>query len=256
MIRNKKGGFGPFLNSENRNESELNRNTREFFSATVDSNKLIKSKQPHANLKLQNKKVFEISFVISLLLLIGTFQLIKQFSLSAATPTSVDITIEVADIPVTEQFKQPPPPVRPSMPIPSEEESIPEDLTIASTDIDLSIIPPPPSPPDEDDELPIFVAYDEPPEIIGGLAALQKYLKYPRLAQVAGLEGIVFVKVLVGVNGKTEKTEIIRAKPANMGFEESAMEAIQKVKWHPAKQRDRKIRVWVSIPVQFKLVSS
>jgi protein TonB len=184
------------------------------------------------------------------------FQLARQFSLAPASVSQVDIKIEVADIPPTEQFRRPPPPPKPSIPIPTEDESIPEDLTIASTEIDLTDIPPPPSPPNDDDELPIFVAYDEAPQIIGGLAALQKHLKYPKLALQAGVEGIVFVKVLVGADGRTERVEILKAKPADIGFEESATEAIKKIKWEPARQRDKKIRVWVSIPVQFKLISS
>ncbi len=256
MFINNKGGFGAVLSVSDKKESTLNQDTKNYYSKTINIENLTKRKNPHANLKLQNKKVFEISFVVTILLLIGTFQLARQITLATSAVESVILKIEVADIPVTEQFKRPPPPIRPSVPIPTEEESIPDDLTIASTDIDLSNIPPPPPPPSEEDEIPIFVAYDEAPEIIGGLSTLQKFLKYPRLAQTAGIEGVVFVKVLVGVKGETERTEILSAKPANLGFEESAMAAIKKIKWIPAKQRDRNIRVWVSIPVQFKLISS
>lgn len=255
MLRNRNGAFKQFENSLYQKESALNASTRRYFSDKISGADLITKKDPKANLKLQYRRVFEISFAVALVLIIGMSHLARQFSLSAATVDKVDVKIEVADIPPTQQFHRPPPPPRPSIPVPTESESVPEDLTIASTEIDLSDIPPPPPPPN-DDELPIFVAYDEPPRIVGGMTELSKHLKYPRLAQSAGVEGIVFVKVLVGVDGKTERTEIIRSKPADMGFEESAMEAIKKVKWEPAKQRDRKIRVWVSIPVQFKLVSS
>ena len=255
MFLNRKSRFRPVLSVGNHRESPLNRETREFFSKIVNKKTLLKEKAPKANLKLANKKVLEFSFMITLVLLIGAFQVAKQVRLSAAATKTVDIIIEVADIPVTQQFKQPPPPIRPTVPIPTEDEAIPEDVTIASTEINLSDILPPPPPPDEDGGPQIFIAYDEPPEIIGGLASLQKHLKYPRLAHAAGLEGIVFVKVLVGLDGKTEKAEVIQSKPADMGFEESATEALKKVKWIPAKQRDKYIRVWVSIPVQFKLVS-
>lgn len=256
MVMNKKGGFNPFASNAIKPESKINQDTRKFFTNIVDADLLVKGKSPEANLKLQRQKVFKISLAATLFFLIIIFQLAKQFSLAPASVSQVDIKIEVADIPPTEQFRRPPPPPKPSIPIPTEDESIPEDLTIASTEIDLSDIPPPPAPPDEDEELPIFIAYDEAPKIIGGLAAVQKHLKYPKLAQTAGVEGIVFVKVLVGVDGRSERVEIIKAKPTNIGFEESAIEAIKKIKWVPAKQRDRKIRVWVSIPVQFKLISS
>lgn len=255
MFHNSQSRFRPVLTADTGGESNLNRATRLFYSKTVDTSKLVRERTPKASLRLQNKKVLELSFVITLFLLIGGFQAGRQFALSTVVPDKVDITIEVEDIPLTQQLKLPPPPARPAVPIPTEDEAVPEDLTIATTEINLSDIPPPPPPPDEEDDLPIFFAYDEPPEIVGGLASLQRYLKYPRLAQAAGIEGIVFVKVLVGTDGKTEHAEILQAKPSDMGFEESAIEALHKVKWVPARQRDKKIRVWVSIPVHFKLVS-
>ncbi|NIR52998.1 energy transducer TonB [candidate division KSB1 bacterium] len=255
MFVNNRRKFGAFLAAENQSESDLNRATREYFSKTINTKHLVRRKQPEANLKSKYRKTFEVSFAITLVLLIVAVQMGRQFYLEAATVEQVDVQIEVADIPKTQQFKKPPPPARPSVPIPTESESVPEDVTITSTEIDLSDIPPPPGPPEEDGEHQIFVAYDEPPKIIGGMAALQKHLRYPRLAQAAGVEGIVFVKILISPSGVTERAEVLKAKPAGMGFEEAAINAVKKVKWHPAKQRDKKIRVWVSIPVQFQLVS-
>lgn len=255
MLRNTNRGFRPSLGTEPASESQLNSATRNFFSQMVDTSDLVRRKQPHADLKRQHRRVFEISFITTLFFLIVAFQAARQFSVTAEAMAQPEIKIEVADIPPTEQIKQAAPPARPTVPVPTESEDVPEDFTISNTEIDLTMIPPPPPPPEEDD-LPIFVAYDEPPQILGGMAELQKHLKYPRLAQAAGVEGIVFLKVLVSAKGATEKVEILRAKPEKMGFEEAAATAVEKVKWEPAKQRDRKIRVWVSIPVQFKLVSS
>lgn len=255
MFMNQNHKFKPFSSSGEQKESALNESTRKHFSTLTKAQELVVGKAPKADLKIKQCKVLEASFAIAMAALILMFQIAKQFDMNVETFDKVDVTIEVADIPQTRQFHLPPPPVRPSVPIPTEENAIPEDLTIASTDLDLSEIPPPPAPP-EDDGPPIFLAYDEAPQIVGGMTALQRHLKYPRMAQIAGLEGIVLIKVLVGLDGKAERTEILKAKPANMGFEESAMEALNKVKWIPAKQRDRNIRVWVSIPVQFSLVSS
>lgn len=253
MFVNKKGAFTQFA-VEKKGESALNEATRKFFTAHITSQKLVAGKAPAANLKQGYYRNIERGFIVSLFLLIIVAQISRTFSVTVETVEKVDLQIEVADIPPTQQFHRPPPPPRPSIPVPSESEDIPEDLTIASTEIDLSDIPPPPAPPADD--MDIFIAYDEPPKIKGGMKALLKHLRYPRVAQSAGMEGIVFLKVLVGTNGTTERVEVIKAKPANMGFEESAIEAIKKVKWKPAKQREKDIRVWVSIPVQFKLVSS
>ncbi len=237
-------------------ESELNRDTREYFSAALENLRLNKLKNKKADLKFQHKKIYELALAVTLVFLITGFQLARYFSFEPISVGRVDLKIEVADIPVTEQFRRPPPPVRPSIPIPTDEENIPEDETIASTDINLSNVPPPPPPPEDENDRPIFVTYDEPPKIIGGIAELQKHLVYPKIARRANIEGIVYLRVLVSANGITEKVETLKAKPANIGFDESAIEAVKKVRWVPARQRDRKIRVWVSIPVVFKLVDA
>ncbi|NIR52997.1 energy transducer TonB [candidate division KSB1 bacterium] len=255
MFVNNHGKFGTFLETENQSESDLNRATREYFGKRVNPNHLVRTKRPEANLKSKYRKAFEVSFTITLMLLIVAVQISRQVSLEATPVEEVDVQIEVADIPQTEQFKKPKPPPRPSVPVPTESESVPEDYTIASTEIDLSDVPAPPGPPEEDGDNQIFMAYDEPPEIIGGLSAVQKHLRYPRLAKQAGVEGTVFANVLVSSKGVTEKVKILKAQPKGMGFEEAAINAIKTVKWRPAKQRDKHIRIWVSIPVYFRLAS-
>ncbi|MFQ5639898.1 MAG: energy transducer TonB [bacterium] len=237
-------------------ESLFNRETRLFFEKTVDVNSLVKPENPYKNLRMQYRKIYERALTATLVLLIALFQLARYYSVTAPVVEKVDVTIEVADIPITQQFRKPLPPVRPSLPIPLEDESIPEDVTIASTEFNLSDIPAPPVMTEEDKEVPVYVVYDEPPSIIGGIAELQRHVKYPYLAAKAQVEGIVYIKVTVGVNGHSENPEIVKAKPRNLGFEEAAIEAIKKVKWYPAKQRDKNIRVFVTIPVQFKLYDS
>lgn len=256
MFAQNKGCFNPFAMPGVQTNSELNERTKRFFEKHVDKKKLVRQKMPKADLKHYHIKAFELSLVVTLFLLIIMTQAARNFYLRAPEISQVNIKIEVADIPVTEQLRLPPPPARPTVPVPTEDESIPEDLTIASTELSFSDIPPPPPPTEDGGEPPIFLAYDEPPEIIGGIMALQKYLRYPAMARRAGIEGMVFVKILVGLDGRAEKFEVISAKPLNIGFEEAALEALKKVKWKPAKQRDRNIRCWISIPVKFQFASS
>ncbi len=259
MIQKSKRGFALFESPPwsllVKPESELNRKTRQFFADILESTRLVKHKNPKANLKLQYKKVFELSLALTLVLLLAMFQLGRQYSL-ASVPSSknVAIQIEVADIPATKQYRRLPPPTRPGVPVPTGLDAIPEDVTIPPTEIDLSDIPPPPAPSIEyGDEQPIFVAYDKAPQVIGGLDEIQKHLKYPKTARKAGTEGTVYVRVLVGVDGRVEKMEIIKAEPDNNGFERAAMAAVKKVKWEPAEQHDKKVRVWATIPVRFKI---
>jgi protein TonB len=169
------------------------------------------------------------------------------------------LKIEVADIPPTEQIKRPPPPPRPSIAIPTESEDIPEDETIPETELNMMELPPPPPPPkagDAIDETFVFVPYDEPPAIIGGTGVLYKNLRYPEIARKAGVEGYVVVGALIDTKGDVIKTMIMRSSALNVGFEEAAQTALMKTKWKPAMQRDRKVKVWISITVRFKLTGT
>lgn len=214
---------------------------------------MLKRKNPKANLKLKYKRNIEIGLVAALALLLVMFQASKRFEREVVSDQKVELKIEVEEIPQTEQAKRPPAPSRPSIPIESEDEEIPEDATIEMTDVNLDELPPPPPPPEEEDgETPIFVAYDEPPAPIGGFAAIQQNLVYPEIARKAGVEGRVYVNVLIDEKGNVIDTKILKSL-GNNGCDEAAVAAIRSVKWKPAKQRDKPVKVWVGIPVVFKL---
>ena len=208
-------------------------------------------KNPEVDLKLKYKKVLELGMVLSLVILLLVFQTLRAIDMDETESKKLDIEIEVTDIPPTEQFKRPPPPPKPSIPIPTESEDVPEDLTIDETALDLSDIPPPPPPPDDEGDM-IFVAFDEPPTPIGGFMAIQKALKYPEIARKAGIEGRVTVHVLVSEKGEVVRTKILQSL-GHTGCDDAAVNAIKKVRWNPAMQRDKPVKVWVAIPVIFRL---
>lgn len=209
-------------------------------------------KNPEFDLKLMYKKVIEFTLILSLLFCIIMFQAFKKFD---HKKESLDIEvqkIEAEEIPQTQQEKLPPPPSRPAIPIESESEDIPDDVTIEETDIDFDEVPPPPPPPAEDDGAIIFVPFDEPPAPIGGFSAIQKNLEYPEIARKAGIEGTVIIYAKISDKGDVINTKVVKPL-GNSGCNEAAIEAIKAVKWKPAKQRDKAVTVWVSVPVKFKL---
>ncbi len=214
---------------------------------------LTREKKSEADLKVRYKKVMEIGLLLSLIICIIMLQAFKKFEAQKVEPKSLDIKIEVEEIPQTEQIKMPPPPARPAVPIETESDEIPEDETIEITDLDLTELPPPPPPPSTDDDAAtIFVPYDDPPQPIGGFAAIQRSLKFPEIARKAGVEGRVMVHVQIDEKGNVVNTKIL-VSLGNNGCDEAAVEAIKSVKWKPAMQRDRPVKVWVAIPVVFKL---
>jgi protein TonB len=75
---------------------------------------------------------------------------------------------------------------------------------------------------------------------------------YPEIAQEAGIEGTVVVQAFVSEFGIVTECVILKGVP-NTGLDEAAVAAIKKTKFKPAKQRDRNVGVYISIPVIFKL---
>ncbi len=95
-------------------------------------------------------------------------------------------------------------------------------------------------------ERPAFVAYDYPPEPIGGFEAIQS--KIPK--EDLPCKGRVIVHVYVNPQGDVENVRIL--KGLGDPCDEMAVEAVRSVKWKPALQRDKPVGVWVAIPVIFK----
>jgi protein TonB len=214
-------------------------------------------KRPEADLRLQYRKTFELALAISLFIMLLAFHALPNFEAAPRDVKAEIVQIKIEDIPPTEQLKQAPPPGRPSVPIPTESEDVPEDVTIETTDLNLSEIPPPPPPPVTDEyENYVFIPYDEPPVPIGGYEAIRKNLKYPEIARKAGVQGLVVVGVLIDENGNSVKTQVLKESGMKVGFEEAAQAAVMMMKWKPAKQRDKAVKVWVSIPVRFSLTEA
>ena len=96
-----------------------------------------------------------------------------------------------------------------------------------------------------------YVAVDQMPEPIGGIAAIQKKIKYPEIAKRAGIEGRVYIEAFIDEKGNVTKTTVLKGIGA--GCDEAAMNAIKKVKFTPGRQRGKPVKVQVSVPVIFKL---
>ena len=100
-----------------------------------------------------------------------------------------------------------------------------------------------------------FIEYDSPPQPVGGYGEIYKHLVYPFLARKAGLEALVVVQVLVDKNGEIVDVTVLEKSGSKVGFESAAVDAIRKLKWRPAMQRDKPVRVAVTIPIRFQLMA-
>ena len=181
-------------------------------------------KNPEVDLKLKFRRVFEASLVVTLLIIILFLYSFKKFEAGYVLEKTVDVKIETVEIPQTEQFNRPPPPARPSIPIASEDEDIPDELTIDETEIDFTqpINEAPPPPPKEEEPIVEFYALSDKPEVITRIEP-----EYPDLARKAGIEGMVVVKVLIDTKGDVEKVEIVKSHPM---LDDAAMNAAKQFK--------------------------
>jgi len=207
---------------------------------------------PTKQLKLQYKKNLEMGLVISLIVITFLLQAFKKFEVTSKITKAKMSKLEIQEVPQTQQQKEAAAPSRPTVPIATEDEDLigDEDIDLSMFDFDQDLEPPPP--PEEESDMFVFVPYDEPPQPVGGFAAIQSRLIYPEIARKAGVEGRVTVQAQIDVDGTVTRTKVVQSLGPN-GCDEAAIEAIKSVKWKPAKQRDRPVKVWIAVPVDFKL---
>ena len=197
-------------------------------------------------LKKRYPVIVRITTLIGMGLVILNFLIFPRFGNNLEFEEIEQVIIENIDIPQTQQIDNTPPPARPSIPVPSDDEDIADDLTLDELDFDdfsnFDAPPPPPSGPKV-----VFIPYDDPPVAMSPIRPT-----YPEIAQEAGIEGVVVVQAFIDEKGRVKETLILKGVP-NTGLDEAAMEAIRKTRFRPAKQRERSVGVWISIPVNFRL---
>jgi len=91
-----------------------------------------------------------------------------------------------------------------------------------------------------------FVAVEKEPVII-----YKKEPVYPELAKKAGMEGIVWVKVWVGADGKPHQVVVLQST-ADV-FNQAAVDAAWAFRFEPALSHGKAVDVWVSFPFNFAM---
>jgi protein TonB len=98
----------------------------------------------------------------------------------------------------------------------------------------------------EDPGFDAFIPVEKQPAVIS-----QPTPKYPELAQRAGIEGNVWVKILVDKEGKPKKAVVVKSDA--QVFDNEAIEAAMATKFTPAVMNNGPVACWVVIPYRFKL---
>ncbi|MBT4485471.1 MAG: energy transducer TonB [Candidatus Latescibacteria bacterium] len=217
-------------------------------------------KRPSADLHRKSRIIFLASLIVSIffttMIIIVPLPYREQIEQKIEAPP---VIIKLENIPETRQTVMLPAPALPFDPdglvIEVEDDMIPDDVTIESTELDLKAAAPP-SPPAailasdpgasaEEDEIFEYFAVEEPPA-----RAVPVIPEYPEIAERAGIEGNVTMKVLVNKEGLVDSVEVIGGPKV---FHKSSIEAARKTKFTPAKHMDRAVSCWVIMPFKFEL---
>jgi TonB family protein len=76
---------------------------------------------------------------------------------------------------------------------------------------------------------------------------------YPPAAHLKKVEGTVILSVLVSENGSVSDVKVLRGAGGTSGLNESAVSAVKKWKFKPAVKEGKRVKVWVTYPIVFKL---
>jgi protein TonB len=188
--------------------------------------------------------IFQASLSIALILTIVAFLTIKQFALKAYLPKNVEETILENIEEQVDVLKEPPPPPKPVLPVEiTVSEGEEEEVEIAPTTEFNEVQETPVLP-----EMKVYESYEveEVPQPVKKVPPV-----YPEIARQLKLEGLVYVRLIVGPDGRVKHAEIL--KSAHEVFNQPVLEAVRKWIFKPGKQLGQPVTVRVVVPYRFKL---
>jgi len=210
-------------------------------------------KAKEVDLRLSYNLRLQFGFIVS----IAIFLILFNVNIPAKAPSPILIEeqeeIFVEEVIQTKQIETPPPPPRPPVPVEVPNDEILEDEIIdldTELDLDGPLDLPPPPPKTEESQDDFFVVVEQMPQLIGGLASLQKKVNYPEMARRAATEGRVTIQFIVNEQGKVENPRVIRG--IGGGCDEEALRAVMMARFKPGMQRGRPVRVQYSLPIVFR----
>lgn len=103
--------------------------------------------------------------------------------------------------------------------------------------------------PNDEPDINAFVPVEKMPQVVTYVTP-----DYPEIAKRAGVEGTVYVKILVSKQGKPLKAVVIKSD--SKVFDQSAINAAMKFVFTPAIQHENPVMVWVVVPFKFRLTGN
>jgi len=175
--------------------------------------------------------------------------------------TAEDVSFDAAELEAIElppEIEIPPPPqqiARPATPVIAAAD-INEDITIAPTtfeDNPVEDLPPPPEEVTTTDiaAAPTFTPYTVRPDIKNRnevARALER--EYPPLLRDAGIGGTVQVWFFIDEEGRVVNTQVNESS-GHQALDDAAINVAEIIEFTPALNRDKRVPVWISLPITF-----
>lgn len=162
--------------------------------------------------------------------------------------------VDVADIPQGFQTLSPPTVILPDIPPPTANmnfdardfsgEGVEGGRASGNPDREVTV--------EDIDAAPRFTPYTVAPQIRNRAdveRAMQRF--YPPLLRDAGIGGTVLVWILIDEQGNVVRTQVQRSS-GHDGLDDAAMRVGEVMEFTPAMNRDRRVRVWVALPIEFR----
>lgn len=189
---------------------------------------------------------------------------LAHFSLFSLWPemTAADVSINTDQLEAIElppEIEIPPPPeaiARPATPVIATAE-IDEDITIAPTtfeDNPVEDLPPPPAEVTTTDisAAPTFTPFTVKPDVKNrNEVARAMEREYPTLLRDAGIGGTVLVWFFIDEEGKVLRTQV-KESSGHKALDDAALLVANIIEFTPALNRDRRVPVWISLPITFE----
>jgi protein TonB len=115
-------------------------------------------------------------------------------------------------------------------------------------------LPEPPNPQEPE----ILSVAEKMPEFPGGneklLEFIKKNIRYPELCSELGIEGNVYVKLVIDTIGRVTQVSIARGIKEQCGLDQEALRVVKLLpNFIPAENNGKKVAVYYHVPVRFRL---
>lgn len=195
-------------------------------------------KKIKADFKFQYSLNIKKSLTLSLLFFLIVIHLSPDVELAPQEKGSPTVLIHVEDIPMTRQAYRPPPPPKPAIPIPSDDESIPEEETIEETTLKYTIF--------EAEATPIPGITLTPPKPIAWV-----FPEFPEEEKKKGVSGVVKLSLHINEKGKVINVIVMDNTTGSEKCAQAAIEAAYGSRFFPAEEGNKPVDYWISQPYRF-----